>query len=53
MKRNLVFGIIMFIACFVSAQNTDLIVTADGDSIASEILEANESEIIFKMKYLK
>ena len=51
MKKIVFFGILMFITCFISAQNNDLIVTAKGDSIACEILEVTDSEIIFKMKY--
>lgn len=50
MKEIVFFGILMFITCFVYAQNNDLIVTAEGDSIACEILEVTDSEIIFKMK---
>ena len=42
----------MFITCFISAQNNDLIVTAEGDSIACEILEVNDSEITFNMDVL-
>ena len=51
MKKIIFFGILMFITCFISAQNNDLIVTAEGDSIACEILEVTDSEIIFKMKF--
>lgn len=49
MYKLLFLGIIMFSVIFVSAQKDDLIVTTDGDSIACEIVEVNDSEISFIM----
>lgn len=51
MKKFLAFCTLIFFVCLASAQNNDLIITTDGDSIACEILEVNDSEIIFNMKY--
>ncbi len=39
-----------FLFCSATAQNSDLIVTTDGDSIACKIMEVNEVGILFKMK---
>ena len=40
----------MCITLLVSAQKNDLIVTANGDSIAREILNVTDSEFVFKVE---
>lgn len=50
MKKILILGCLLFVICYTYGKNLDLIVTTDGDSIACNILEVNDSEIIFKME---
>lgn len=51
MYKISVLSIFMLCVCFLFAQNKDLIVTQNGDSIACEIIELKDSVVIVKMKY--
>ncbi len=51
MYKTFIFLFFILTVNFISAQNKDLIVTIDGDSLACKILDVNENEISLIMKY--
>ena len=50
MNRKILIGVLILFSTVASAQYHDLIVTNTGDSIACNILEVNDSTIIYKLK---